>query len=152
MVTGGVDGGDTIDTNRKTLCNIGGQNTIISGSVKALEEIEDPGVQGLRRGEGRQLLYSNVAVTLNDTVDQLLWGGIVGVGRVRERSGNQVADLEGDGEWGIGGDCVEVLGGIEFGGRLPIALDWFSKVQGKASPCYQRKEYHPWGLGYKNLF
>jgi hypothetical protein len=55
-------------------------------------------------------------MTLDDAVDQLLRGSIVSVGRVCERSGNQVADLEGDGERGVGSEGVEVPGEVEFGG------------------------------------
>lgn len=61
-----------------------------------------------------------MTVTLNDTIDQLLRGGIVSVGRIRERSGSQVANLERDGERGVGIDGIKVLGGVEFGGRLQV--------------------------------
>jgi hypothetical protein len=61
-------------------------------------------------------LHSNVAVTLDDAINQLLRSSIVGVGRVRERSSDQVADLKGDGEWGIGSDGIEIVGEVEFGG------------------------------------
>jgi len=120
MVAGRVDGGNTVDTSWESLGNISGQDTVLCDSVETLEEIEDFGIQGLRRVERCQFLHSNVTVTLNDTIDQLLRSGIVSVGRIRERSGSQVEDLEGDGEWGVGSDGIEVLGGVEFGGRLPV--------------------------------
>ena len=132
MVAGRVDGGDTVDTSWESLGNISGQDTALCDIVETLEEIKDFGIQGLRRVERCQFLYSNVTVTLNDTFDQLLRSGIVSVGRIRERSGGQVEDLEGDGEWGIGGDGIEVLWGVEFGGRLPgNMLDRSSKEQKK---------------------
>jgi hypothetical protein len=117
MVTGRVDGGDTVDTSWKTFGNIGGQNTVHRGSVETLEESKDFGVQGLRRVESRHQLHGNVAMTLDLTIDQLLRSGIVCVGRVRERSGVKVVDLERDGELGVGSDGIKVLGGVELGGR-----------------------------------
>jgi len=120
MITGRVDGGDTVDTSWESFGNVSGQDTVFRNTIETLEEIEDLGAQGLRRVEGCQLLHGNVAVTLNDTVDQLLRGCIVSVGRIRERPGSQVANLEGDGEWGVGSDGIKVLGGVEFGGRLPV--------------------------------
>lgn len=59
-------------------------------------------------------------MTLNDTINQLLRSGEVSVGRIRELSGDQVVDLEGDGECSVGGKGIEVLGGGEFGGRLIV--------------------------------
>ena len=60
-----------------------------------------------------------MAVTLDDTVDQLLRSSVVSVGRIRERSKDQVADCDGDGERSVGGNGVKVLREAEFGGRLP---------------------------------
>jgi len=120
MVARRVDGGETVDTSWKTLGNVGSQNTVGGSSVKTLEESEDLGVQGFGRLERRHELHGNMTVTLDDTADQLLRSGIVSVGCVRERSGYQVADLEGDGERGVGGEGAEVLGEVEFGGRLPV--------------------------------
>ena len=121
MVTGGVDGGNAVDTSWESLCNISGQDTVLRDIVETLEEIKDLGVQGLRRVERCQLLHGNVTVALNDTIDQLLRSGIVSVGRIRKRSSNQVVNLEGDGEWGVGSNGIKVPGGVEFGGRLPVA-------------------------------
>jgi len=59
-------------------------------------------------------------MTLDDTVDQLLRGGIVSVGRIGERSSDQVLDCDRDGERGVGSEGVEVLGGAELGGRHVI--------------------------------
>jgi len=120
MVACRVDGGETVDTSWKTLGDVGSQDTVGRGSVKTLEESEDLGVQGFGRPERRHELHGDVTVTLDDAVDQLLRSGIVSVGRVRERSGNQIANLEGDGERGVGGEGIEVLGEVEFGGRLPV--------------------------------
>lgn len=119
MVACRVDRGETVDTSWKTLGNVGSQNTVGRSSVKTLEESEDLGVQGVGRLERRHKLHGNVTVTLDDTADQLLWSSIISVGRVRERPGNQVANLEGDSERGVGSEGVEVLGEVEFGGRLP---------------------------------
>ena len=118
MVTGRVDGGETVDTSWETLGDVGSQNTVGRSSVETLEESEDLGVQGRRRLEIGHQLHCNVTVALDDTVDQLLRSGIVSVGRVRERSGNQIADLEGNGERAVGSDGVKILGEVEFGGRL----------------------------------
>jgi hypothetical protein len=120
MVACRVDGGETVDTSWKTLGNVGSQNTVGRSSVETLEEGEDLGVQGLGGLERRHKLHGNMTVTLDDTADQLLRSGIVSVGGVRERSGNQVANLEGDGERGVGLEGVEVLGEVEFGGRHVI--------------------------------
>ena len=62
-----------------------------------------------------------MTVTLDETIDQLLGSGIVGVGRVCKRSRDQIVKFERDGEWGVGRDGVKVPGGGEFGGRLPAA-------------------------------
>ena len=120
MVTGRVYGGDTVDTGRETFGDVGSQNTVGRSSVETLEESEDLGAQGLRRVEGRHLLHGNVTVALNHTTDQLLRSGIVSVVRVRERPSNQVDGLERDGKRGVGSNGIEVLGGVEFGGRLPV--------------------------------
>jgi len=135
MIAGRVDGKDTIDTRRKTLGNIGGQDTVLSNTVETLEEIEDLWIQGLGRVERLHFLYSNVTVTLNDTVDQLLRGGIVSVGRVCERSGAQVADFEGDGERGIGSEGTKVLGEGELGGRHVIDGGNITHGDGVARTC-----------------
>jgi len=120
MVACRVDGGETVDTGWKTLGDVGSQNTVGRSSIETLEESEDLGVQGIGRLERRHELDGNVTVTLDDTANQLLRSGIVSVGRVRERSGNQVANLEGDCERGVGSEGVEVLGEVELGGRLPV--------------------------------
>ena len=135
MVAGRVDTGNTVDTSWETVGDVCSQNAVFRGIVETLEESEDLGVQGFRRIERRHLLHGNVTVTLNDTVGQLLRGAIVSVGRVSERPGDQVLDLEGDGELGIGGNGIKVLGGVEFGGRLPVTRENDSQTKG-------RKTYH----------
>jgi len=47
MVTGGVDGGETVDASWETLGNVGSQNTVGRSTVETLEKSEDLGVQGL---------------------------------------------------------------------------------------------------------
>ena len=131
MVSCRVDGGDTVDTSWETLGNIGSQNTVVRSSIETLEEVEDLGVQGLGCVERRHLLHGNVAMTLNDTADQLLRGRVVSVGRVRERSGDQVDDLDGNSERGVGRDGIEVLGTVELGGRLSVTCQinsWKSRT------------------------
>jgi len=120
MITGRVDRGNTVDTNWESLGNVGAQDTVFRNTIETLEEIEDLGVQGLRRVERCQLLHGNVTMTLNNTADQLLRGGIVSVGRIRERPSSQVTNLEGDSKWSVGSDGIKVLWGVEFGGRLPV--------------------------------
>ena len=120
MVARRVDGGDTVNTSWKAVGNISSQNTVLRCVIETLEEGEDLWVQGRRRVERCHLLDGNVTVALDNTTDQLLRSGIVSVGRVRERSGNQILDLEGDGEWGVRSDGIKVLGGVEFGGGLSV--------------------------------
>jgi len=48
MITGRVDGGNTVDTSWESLGNVGGQYTVLRNTIETLEEIEDLGVQGLR--------------------------------------------------------------------------------------------------------
>lgn len=89
-----------------------------------------------------------MTVTLDDTIDQLLRSGKVGVGRVCKRSGVQIRDLEGDVEWSVGGNGVKVLWGVEFGARLPAARKAkSSKERDGGLPCYQRKGCRPLGWG-----
>ena len=127
MVTCRGDAGDTVDTSRKASRNVGSQDTVHGSSVETLEESEDLGVQGLRRVERRHLLYGNMAVTLDVTADQLLRSRKVSVVRVRERSGTEVVDRKGDGEWGVGGDGTEIRGGGELGGRLSVTCQTSSR-------------------------
>jgi len=135
MIPCGVDGGETVDTSWEALGNVSSQNTVGRSSVEALEESEDLGVQGLGRAERRHQLHGNMTVTLDDAINQLLRSGIVGVGRVRERSGNQVADLEGNGERSVGSEGTEVRGEVEFSGRLSSnTSDRFSAEKNKAIP------------------
>ena len=61
-----------------------------------------------------------MTVACNDTTGQLLRSGKVSVSRIREHSSFQVVDVQGYGELGVGRNGVEVLGGAEFGGRLPV--------------------------------
>lgn len=51
MITGRIDGGNTVDTSWESLGNVGGQDTVFRNTIETLEEIEDLGVQGLRRVE-----------------------------------------------------------------------------------------------------
>jgi hypothetical protein len=118
MVSSSVDRRNTVETSWKAVGDTCGQNTIVCDIVETLEESEDFGVQGLSRVERRHLLYADMAVTLDNTADKLLRGGEVSVGSVRECSGIQVVDLEGDGERGVGRNGVEVPGGVELGGGL----------------------------------
>lgn len=60
-----------------------------------------------------------MSMTLDDTIDQLLRGGKVSIGRVYKCSGGHVVNLEGDGERSVGRDGVKVPGGVEFEGWLP---------------------------------
>jgi len=120
MIAGRIDGGDTVDASWKTLWEICGQNTTVRSSVETLEESEDLGVQRFRRVERCHLLNSNMTVTLDHAIDQLLRSGVVSVGRIRESSKNHVADFDGDGEWGVGGEGIKVLRQVELGGRLPV--------------------------------
>lgn len=61
-----------------------------------------------------------MTVARNDTTDQLLRSGKVSGGRIRENSRLQVVDAQGYGEFGVGRNGVKILGGAEFGGRLPV--------------------------------
>ena len=147
MVTCRVDRGDAVDASWKTLGNIGGQNTVRRSTVETLEEIEDFGIQWLRRVERRHLLHGNVAVALDFAADQLLRSRVVSVGRVRERSGNQIDDLDGDGERGIGRDGIEVLGGVEFGGGLTIKCQIDSRKNRTRLTMLSTEGISPMGVG-----
>lgn len=150
MVSGSVDRRDTVNASWKTVGDGSRQNAVLGGVVEALEEGEDFGIQGVGRVDRRHLLHHNMAVTLDDTVDQLLGSGKVGIVRVHKRSSVQIFDLEVDRECSVGRNGVKVLGRVEFGGRLPATRRIkSSEEQDENLPCYQRMGCRPSGWGYK---
>jgi len=120
VVRGSGNRRNTVTTRCKAIGDNNTQNTIDRGGVETLKEGEDFGIQGGSRVERRHLLYGDMTVTEDGTVDQLLRSGKVGAGRVRECSGVQIVDPEFDGERSVGRNGVKVLWGLEFDGRHEI--------------------------------
>jgi hypothetical protein len=122
MVSGSVDGGNAVDTGWKTVGNGDSQNAVaVRDGIDTLEEGEDLRIQGLSRVERLHLLYGNMTVSLNDTIDQLLRGSEVSACCIYKRSGIQVVDFESDVELGVGRNGTKVRGGLELGCWLQTA-------------------------------
>jgi hypothetical protein len=107
MVSGGVDGEETVGASWETGGNIGGEDTTCRSSVQTLEELELRGIWGGGVEDTVDSLDDDVGMSLNDTLAvQLLWcGEVVGVG-VNEEAGLEVLDGHLDGEFLVLADVL----------------------------------------------
>lgn len=111
MVGRRVDAGKTIGTRGETIRNVRAQDTAGSRVIQALEEGEASGVSDCGVANSVNRLNDDVTVALDLALSVHLLGCTeVVLVCVHEVTGLEIADSHGDGEGGVGGDGVEVLG------------------------------------------
>lgn len=116
MVGRRVHGAETVDTRRKTGCNIDTQYTIDGRCVDALEKGKDSWVRRLSVLERVDLLDGDVTMS-NDIVSlQLLRRAIVVLLGVDKVTGDHVLNVHGESELCIGWESAKVLGVADLGG------------------------------------
>jgi hypothetical protein len=118
MVGSGVDRTSAIGTRGKATGDSGGENTIDGRIVESLEEGEFRGIGHGGRCEGVNSFDNNMRVSDEDTIAVNLsrGGKIIGLG-INKVASVKIRDGNVDSEILVGGDGIEVLGGLELGRR-----------------------------------
>lgn len=100
---------ETIDSSGKAGSNINAQYSVLSWIVDSLEESEYGGIQRSGRGDGIELLHSDMAVTDDIASLELLRRTIVvGLG-IHKVTGDHVLNVHLEDELSVSGECAKVL-------------------------------------------